>query len=110
MGGSLSQQAGGPSDRELMRITGLISLPFYFTTKPGIGVQLTEYKGNTAFNTQAPIRIDSQLTQAFYEINGQRHALTVIQDGTTIRFEALVNEVSKDDLVKLAGQLQLIGK
>jgi len=23
MGGSLSQQAGGPSDRELMRITGL---------------------------------------------------------------------------------------
>ena len=89
---------------------GVISLPFYFTTKPGIGVQLTEYKGNTAFNTQAPIRIDSQLTQAFYEINGERHALTIIQDGTTIRFEALVNEVSKDDLVKLAGQLQLIGK
>ena len=89
---------------------GVISLPFYFTTKPGIGVQLTEYKGNTAFNTQAPIRIDSQLTQAFYEINGERHALTIIQDGTTIRFEALVNEVSKDDLVKLTGQLQLIGK
>ena len=86
-----------------------ITLPIYHTTKPGVGVLMTEFASYGSLEDQEPITLTGELSTAYYSIIGERHMIqVVVPTGTMIRLEAIVSEVSRETLLILAAKLELV--